>query len=390
MAWNIRIFLTNGQNNDMDMKNRILTLTAAVILLFGCTQSFTASAQERVGNIVEFDRMTHDFGDVMLSDGPLHCTFSMKNISGKPVVIYNVVTSCGCTDVQWTKEPIMPGESGTISSTYTNDEGPYPFDKSLTAYISGINNPVILRLRGVSHEKAMSLEEMYPVHFGSLGMKSSGLKCGNLEQGMQKSDEVTIANLSGTPANISFSGVTPGLELNVTPNPIPPRGTARLQFTVTADRALWGKNWHYATPVVNGKKYSATEDGKKVSEISVYSFTKENFSSLTKEQRSAGSRPMFTASTYTFGKVKAGTEVKARFTFKNIGKADFMAYKVDIDAAGATHTEVPVVKCGYEGSFDVSLDTSGLPKGETLVIVTLTTNSPSRPIVNLFITGWID
>ena len=227
----------------MDMKNRILTLTAAVILLFfGCTQSFTASSQERVGNIVEFDRMTHDFGDVMLSDGPLHCTFSMKNISGKPVVIYNVVTSCGCTDVQWTKEPIMPGESGTISSTYTNDEGPYPFDKSLTAYISGINNPVILRLRGVSHEKAMSLEEMYPVHFGSLGMKSSGLKCGNLEQGMQKSDEVTIANLSGTPANISFSGVTPGLELNVTPNPIPPQETARLQFTVTADRALWGKN----------------------------------------------------------------------------------------------------------------------------------------------------
>ena len=62
--------------------------------------------QEPVGNIVEFDKTIHNFGDVMLSDGPLSCSFTMKNISEKPVVIYSVVTSCGCTDVEWTREPI--------------------------------------------------------------------------------------------------------------------------------------------------------------------------------------------------------------------------------------------------------------------------------------------
>jgi hypothetical protein len=31
-----------------------------------------------------------------------------------------------------------------------------------------------------------------------------------------------------------------------------------------------------------------------------------------------------------------------------------------------------------------------MPKGEVLAIVNLTTNSPLRPIVNLFITGWIE
>ena len=29
-------------------------------------------------------------------------------------------------------------------------------------------------------------------------------------------------------------------------------------------------------------------------------------------------------------------------------------------------------------------------RGETLAIVTLTTNSPLRPIVNLFIAGWLE
>ena len=47
-------------------------------------------------------------------------------------------------------------------------------------------------------------------------------------------------------------------------------------------------------------------------------------------------------------------------------------------------------KAGGEGSFKVALNTSKLPVGEALVIVTLTTNSPLRPIVNLFIAGWIE
>lgn len=347
-------------------------------------------AQEKIGGKVEFDRTVCDFGDVMLSDGPLHCTFTMKNISDKPVVIYNVVTSCGCTDVTWTKEPVMPGKTGTISSTYTNDEGPYPFDKNLTAYISGISSPVILKLRGISHDRKLSLEEMYPVRFGALGLRSAQLKCGNLEQGGYRSDDVKVANLSSSPMKITFSGITPGLAVDVTPNPVPARSTADLSFTVTADRSRWGKNFYHATPVVNGKTYSASEDGQKTESISVYAFTKENFSSMTKEQRENGSRPVFNSSTYSFGKIKAGTPVKATFSFSNIGKADFKVYKADVDWPDAASSSIPAVKCGMKGSFDVTLDTSTMPAGEALVIVTLTTNSPSRPIVNLFITGWIE
>lgn len=373
---------------NIGMKRHLyMTYLAAFLLM---TISPAIYAQEKIGGKVEFDRTVCDFGDVMLSDGPLHCTFTMKNISDKPVVIYNVVTSCGCTDVQWTKEPIMPGKTGTISSTYTNDEGPYPFDKNLTAYISGISTPVILKLRGISHEKQLSLEEMYPVRFGSLGMRRTQLKCGNLEQGGYRSDDVKVANLSSSPLKITFTDITPGLAVEISPNPIPARSTADLRFTVKADRSRWGKNFYYATPLVNGKRYSASEDGEDTGRISVYAFTKENFSSMTKEQRDNGSRPVFNSSTYSFGKIKAGTPVKATFSFSNIGKSDFKVYKVDTDWPDASSSAIPVVGCGMKGAFEVNLDTSSMPDGEALVIVTLTTNSPSRPIVNLFITGWIE
>ena len=65
-------------------------------------------------------------------------------------------------------------------------------------------------------------------------------------------------------------------------------------------------------------------------------------------------------------------------------------FKADVDAASYSIGSIPVVKCGFEGSFTVHVDTTGMPAGETLVTVTLTTNSPSRPIVNLFITGYIE
>lgn len=369
------------------MKNIAVNLLCFMLLISGSA----ANAQEKVGNIAEFDKTVYDFGDVMLSDGPLSCTFNVKNISQKPMLIHSVVTSCGCTDVKWTREPVMPGKSGSISAVYTNDEGPYPFDKSLTVYISGIGKPVILRLRGISHEKQLSLEEMYTIRFGSLGMKETEMKCGNLEQGESRSDEVTVANLSSSPLKVDFTEVSPNLSIRVTPNPVPPRSTAKLQFTVKSDRSLWGKNWYYATPTVNGKKYQAVENGKTTgNRIGIYAFTKENFAAMSKEERENGSRPIFDSSSFSFGKIKAGTPVDATFEFKNTGKADFKVFKADVDAEHFSVGEIPTVKCGYDGCFKVHVDTKGMPAGETLVIVTLTTNSPSRPIVNLFITGYIE
>ena len=122
----------------------------------------TSYAQERISEGLEIDKTVHNFGDIMLDSGPVSCTFTLKNTGSKPAVIYNVTTTCGCTDVEWTREPIRPGGSGKIAVTYSNDEGPYPFDKSLTVYLSDVKKPVLLKLRGVCMEKQKPLTELYP------------------------------------------------------------------------------------------------------------------------------------------------------------------------------------------------------------------------------------
>lgn len=97
----------------------------------------------------QFDRTVHDFGEVSVKDGPLSCVFTLSNDGEEDVSILAVVPSCGCTDVQWTREKIPSGGKGTVSVTYANDDGPYPFDKTLTVYLSDVRKPVILHIRGV-------------------------------------------------------------------------------------------------------------------------------------------------------------------------------------------------------------------------------------------------
>ena len=357
-------------------------MTYCMAILVSLSLSPLLHSQEQVGNGLEIDRTVHDFGDIMLDSGPVSCTFTVTNNSGKPAVIYNVSSSCGCTDVKWTREPIRPGGKGTISATYSNDEGPYPFDKSLTVYFSDVKKPLILKLRGTSMAKKIPLKERYPVHIGPVGMKDEVTKVGNLEQGGVKTNAVKIANISSGPVELSFTSVSPELSISISPNPIPAGETADMKFTVRASREKWGENIYHATPVANGK----TLDGI----MSFKAFTKENFDGLTKEQKADGPRPMFENSTFSFGKVKKGTVIDAVFEFKNSGKQTFKVYKVDSDAQKWSCGPIAEAKPGHSVKFKVRLDTSAMPAGEALAVITLTTNSPLRPIVNLFIAGWIE
>lgn len=329
-----------------------------------------------------FDKLVHDFGDVSMDDGPLTCTFTVTNNGTEPLVLFEVVSSCGCTDVTWTREPLQPGKSGTISATFKNEDGPFPFDKTLTVYISGQRKPVILRLRGTVHEKKKSLSELYGAQkLGDFGLKARDYKAGVLKQGLTVSETATVANLGKKPLKVEFTEVSEHLKLNVSPNPIPAGSTATLIFTIEAAPGLYGKHTYTAVPVLNGRKASAP--------ISVWSTTRENFDKWTDEERNNGAIPVFENSTANFGIVKAGDPVEVTFNCSNRGKSTFHIYQADPEDSALKVLEITDCEPGGKGLVRVSLNTSAVEKGEAVIMLTLTTNSPLRPVVNLFVAGEI-
>ncbi len=355
-------------------------LFSSLLAILSCT--FAAYPQNS-GNALKFKDTVVDFGQVLMSDGPVSCTFEGTNVSGSDISILSVSTSCGCTNVKWSHEAIRPGGKALITATYTNDEGPYPFDKTITVKIAGQNRPVILHMRGISQKELKADKDIYTNVFGgAIGLESTDMKCGNLEQGGVRSEQFTVANLSDRSVRLTFTDVSDGLKLESKPATVPAGAHATVYYTISSRDGVWGYNHYEATPVING-----VSSGKP---FRIKAFTADNFSSLTREQKAQGSRPVFDESTFSFGHRKQGAKINAAFTFSNKGKQDFIVYKADSDFAGAIPSAIPEVAPGKEGKFTVSLDTAGLPKGEALVMITLTTNSPLRPVVTLFLAGIID
>jgi hypothetical protein len=118
-------------------------------LATGILLTLSGMAQEReYFSRVRFDKTVHDFGRISVKDGVQRCSFTLTNIGEEPLYIEAVVSSCGCTSVEWTRTRIDPGAAGTVSAAYSNDEGAYPFDKTLTVYLTDAPRPVVLHLRG--------------------------------------------------------------------------------------------------------------------------------------------------------------------------------------------------------------------------------------------------
>ncbi len=79
-----------------------------------------ANAQQKVaGPQIQFEEMKYDFGSVKQGDVVEH-VFKFKNAGTAPLVISNIGTTCGCTVPDWTKEPIMPGKSGTVTAKFNS------------------------------------------------------------------------------------------------------------------------------------------------------------------------------------------------------------------------------------------------------------------------------
>lgn len=74
-------------------------------------------------------------------------SFVLKNTGKQPLVIEYVKTSCGCTSVDYSKEPVQPGKEIQLNVTY-KAEHPEHFNKTITVYCNTETSPITLKISG--------------------------------------------------------------------------------------------------------------------------------------------------------------------------------------------------------------------------------------------------
>ena len=148
------------------MKSLKLSLFAAVASLF--LVSYSASAQQMAKksakapaaaaasvaapknmapSAITWKEDVHSFGDNLEKGKPVSYDFSFKNTTKQTILVTNVKASCGCTATNYTKTPIKPGESGTVTATY-NAANPGTFTKTITVTTNDTDAPKVLTIKG--------------------------------------------------------------------------------------------------------------------------------------------------------------------------------------------------------------------------------------------------
>lgn len=92
---------------------------------------------------ITFDKQFHDFGLIKKEDRPEH-TFEFTN-TGEVDLIIDFATACECTELEWSRSPIAPGERGYIKAVF--DPTKRSGEEEVTIDIIANTNPMVRSAR---------------------------------------------------------------------------------------------------------------------------------------------------------------------------------------------------------------------------------------------------
>lgn len=126
---------------------------ALMILTFAFAQVNAQTAKPEGTPVVnpnapkaKFDKLINDFGEIPQGI-PKTAEFKLTNEGKEPLLIQTAKASCGCTNLQYSQEPILSGKSTIISATY-NAAAVGVFTKTITVTTNADANPVVLQIKG--------------------------------------------------------------------------------------------------------------------------------------------------------------------------------------------------------------------------------------------------
>ncbi len=101
---------------------------------------------------IEYETTVYDLGEFTPNESR-EAVFALKNTGTQPLLVADVVMSCGCATPRYDKKPVNPGETLKITVEMKIKEEEY-FEKTISVYCNTQNSPVLFNVKGrIVHEK---------------------------------------------------------------------------------------------------------------------------------------------------------------------------------------------------------------------------------------------
>lgn len=358
--------------------NRYMKKTVSIIFMM----LLFVSASNAQKAVIQFQEKIHDFGQIKEEDGKVSYQFKFTNTGTGPLVISRVQASCGCTTPNWTKEPIEPGNSGSIMVTYNPLGRPGIFNKTITVFSNATEEQVQLQIKGEVIPKTDENSD-YPISMSGIRLKTKIVQMNNVNKGTIQSRSISFKNTTSQNVRITFENLPSYVTSEVIPDITQPNEEGKITFYLNSKNCQqWGPISDDFYLIVNGQK-KFSEDNK----LTLYANIVEDFSKLSVSERQNAPILDIPSTTLSLGTFKAGSKVSGKFLIKNIGKDELKIHRIINNNKELTVSSVQTIKGGSKGELKVTVNTANLASGNYKKTITLQTNDPNNSFV-ILVVNW--
>lgn len=333
---------------------------------------------------LRFESTKHDFGTIAEAGGKVHCTFTATNEGARPVVILDVVTTCGCTVPTFSRKPIRKGEQAVIEVSFDPYGRAGVIDRKLHVYDSNRRQLAVLTLTGQVTPRQRTIEESYPIDAGA-GVRLSNTMATftYIYTGQPMRSALSLINTSDEERQIELRPIRTSGLLTVE---APPRIHAGERTAINLTYLNQTEAPRYGTI------RDAMElwiDGKKANLVLVaHGIGVDRPTKSIKEEP-----PMVELSEniLKFGAVKADSvPIRRTLTIRNTGHSSLILRTIESEKTATTFADNTPIAAGGSLTGEVIFDPAKAEYGFFTEQLLLITNDPKHPMRRVRVTATVE
>ncbi len=299
----------------------IITLAAALLLPGGLV------AQEVPG--MKFSDTSHYFGVFSRTRGVKVHTFKFENTGAEPILITRVKATCGCTATDWTRKPVLPGETGEVKVRFNPQKFSGYFSKKVSVYTNQSPKSVDLHITGRIQVNNRVTDE-FDYFIGDLKADKEYVDFGEVENGGGiVKREIRLINIMRDTMWLKIAEMPNYINIEQTREKIAPGSNCKLSFAFDPGQT---QRWGTLDTVLNLQISRSTVKVEK-RKLPVKLTVIDAFSGMDEKQRSMAPVIGLSGS----GKVvlepgKTGQWKNVKLELTNTGASELLIRKLELDS----------------------------------------------------------
>ncbi len=352
-------------------ENRQTTLIFTLVWVMCTLAAIPACAQ-----LITSSNQTIDCGQVVFRK-PVTVHFELTNEGKGNVVIKDVETSCGCTNVVYPKGMISENKPFVVTATYDAKQMGH-FEKYIDIFTNGASLPFTLTMKGVVVEEMKDYGGQYPFVLGKLKTDKTSIAFDDVTKGENPVQEIHVLNSTSETVSPIVMNLPPFIKADVSPSTLSPGKAGTIFLTLHSER-LEGLGLVQTTAHLGLKR------NERMSEENAFDITTivlPNFGLVSEQQLVYMPKLSISETTLDLGRFEGKKRKKGTVTIENLGRTNLEISSIQSFTEGLTvELNDKVIQPGMSTKLRVTAEKKllrGVKKQPKLLLIT---NDPRSPKV---------